>query len=279
MIRVKRSATPKTLIGNDSAGGIECADATKFFKKKANSSAKYEFKAYKEKTVKEALERMFGKKCAYCESRYDAVEPMEVEHFRPKGGYESGNKLKTPGYYWLAAEWKNLLPSCIDCNRKRTQPFVDAPPHMSGKANKFPIADEKKRAGRPGQETREERLLLDPCTDRPEEHLVFNGDGTVDPVSDEKGRLDSLGKTSIEVFGLDRQGLVEGRKRMLVFLELALSSVEDLAFLVEKDPGNPRWEEKLAQARRRLEDFTAPDHEYAQFCRQVIDRFERGLTT
>ena len=43
-----------------------------------------------------------------------------MEHYRPKArvSTEQGDK---PGYYWLAARWENLLPSCTDCNSPRKQ--------------------------------------------------------------------------------------------------------------------------------------------------------------
>ena len=50
------------------------------------------------------------------------------------------------GYYWLAATWPNLLLSCADCNRPRTQDDCDGNARVIGKANFFPLVDETKRA-------------------------------------------------------------------------------------------------------------------------------------
>ncbi|MEF9674035.1 hypothetical protein QNM99_25505 [Pseudomonas sp. PCH446] len=44
---------------------------------------------------------------------------MDVEHYRPKGAVSED--ASHPGYWWVAMDWDNLLPSCIDCNRKRKQ--------------------------------------------------------------------------------------------------------------------------------------------------------------
>src|SRR5262249_38675962 len=80
---------------------------------------------------KDFLIRLFNGKCAYCESKFTVSQPGDVEHFRPKGRVVDDNfkpirvqhptkgEIEHPGYYWLAYEWKNLLPSCADCNRFR----------------------------------------------------------------------------------------------------------------------------------------------------------------
>src|SRR5689334_9016342 len=79
----------------------------------------YKFKVYAVKEVKDALIKIFHNKCAYCESKFLAVYPGDVEHFRPKGAviqkeldkktYKYKNKiLSENGYYWLAAKWENL---------------------------------------------------------------------------------------------------------------------------------------------------------------------------
>ena len=45
---------------------------------------KFSFKAYKDTSVKQALEKLFKGKCAYCESRYINIHPVDIEHWRPK---------------------------------------------------------------------------------------------------------------------------------------------------------------------------------------------------
>eukprot|EP01034_Spumella_vulgaris_P009128 gene9128-11597_t len=79
----------------------------------------FEFAAYKHEEVKRRLDALFHGKCAYCETFYSASAPVDVEHYRPKGAVSENPNH--PGYWWLAMSWDNLLPSCIDCNRKRNQ--------------------------------------------------------------------------------------------------------------------------------------------------------------
>jgi uncharacterized protein (TIGR02646 family) len=274
MIGVGRAPVPRCLDGPDSHGGKERQRAVAFYEDQANKRAKFSFKSYKRKDVIAALEAMFGGKCAYCEGYYDKSEPVDVEHFRPKAGFVCGERLEIPGYYWLAAEWSNLLPSCIDCNRGRTQEFARVPAHVSGKANKFPIADEARRAHGPGEERYEKPLLLNPCEEDPEAHLLFTDDGHVDPARDRRGRQSRKGKASIEVFGLDRDPLVRARKRVLKKLAAAIRHLEVLARQLEKHPGDSELEKALDDASYELAEFTWPEAEFAQMSRRVVQSFE-----
>ena len=65
--------------------------------------------SYKEKDIKETLEKIHYNKCVYCEVW---VEEYHIEHFRPKSIY-----------YWLAYSWDNLLLACPTCNRSKLDQF------------------------------------------------------------------------------------------------------------------------------------------------------------
>jgi uncharacterized protein (TIGR02646 family) len=277
MIHVDRCPPPQILAGPTSAGRRERKASIEYYRKVANKRGKFPFKAYKNKEVADALRSMFGGKCAYCEGIYDQFHPTDIEHYRPKSGYANGKKLEVPGYYWLAADWNNLLPSCIDCNRARYQEFADAPAHVSGKANKFPLADEGKRARGPGRERHERPLLLDPCRDDPEKHLVFDEVGHVDPARDRRGRLSPMGVASIEVYGLDRDAKVRARQRVMKFLSVSMRHIEDLMVLLDRHPDDAGIEQCLREEYLHMREFMAPSSEFALMCRQAIERFEQGL--
>jgi len=171
---------------------------------------------YKEQkhSVYMALRGPFYGKCAYCEGFLAADQPGDIEHYRPKkrvtiNNYsmesitfgEGGTIKPHPGYYWLAYDWQNLLPSCIDCNRPNE---TKIPGKHMGKRNYFPVRDF--RAVRPGEETQEEPLLLNPVIQNPDNHLSIDSTGVFESLSDE-------GKECIEVFCLnDREALVDARK-------------------------------------------------------------------
>lgn len=148
------------------------------------------FKTYRKNSVKTQLYALFHGKCAYCETFYPAVAPVDVEHYRPKGGV--GEDAVHPGYWWLAMDWENLLPSCIHCNRlnEHVTPvlstqlvelradgagFSKQRRVTTGKGNHFPILG--RRATPSSRDFSAEcALLLDPCRDNPKEHLTFHVD-------------------------------------------------------------------------------------------------------
>ncbi len=204
------------------------------------------FAAYGDDSVKAGLHALFNGKCAYCESFYDATAPVDVEHFRPKG--RVAEDAKHPGYWWLAADWDNLLPSCIDCNRRRRQRLAgpDGTPmaESAGKMDQFPVdgvhlADHKADIGT------ERPLLIDPCRDDPARHLTFRVDP--DPLlalvlPQDPADVPQRGAASIRVHGLNRLALVQERTRLLRRLELlreVLARLDEAAALIEAsgDPG------------------------------------------
>ncbi|MDK1494288.1 hypothetical protein QN219_30475 [Sinorhizobium sp. 7-81] len=190
MRRVERSQStePSILHKPDKAGKTEL-DRVIEHMNGPDAAKAFDFARYKESAVKLELERLFHGKCAYCESFYGSTQPVDVEHYRPKGEVEGvpGHR----GYYWLAMDWNNLLPSCIDCNRRREQKApsaligsivkllssgeFDRTRKMSlGKSSAFPLAAEAGRAHGPGDSLLgEQRLLLDPTRDDPRKHITF----------------------------------------------------------------------------------------------------------
>lgn len=219
----------------------------------------FEFRRYKEDDVKAALEVLFARKCAYCESAYDIVQPVDVEHFRPKGSVAENEGHD--GYWWLAMDWNNLLPSCIDCNRRRTQvryqtdisaigatvTLPQATSDLSGKQDSFPVQDEASRWTTPAAQAAdadgdEGRLLIDPTRDDPCEHIAFwiepsNLLGLVYPKHGNGRRSNQAsrkGATSIATFGLNRTGLVQARTRLLRDLEFLYRMSLSLGQIVEE---------------------------------------------
>ncbi|HEX3125774.1 MAG TPA: hypothetical protein VH394_00440 [Thermoanaerobaculia bacterium] len=158
----------------------------------------YEFRAELWKELKLHLFDLFEGKCAYCEACVQDVAFGEVEHYRPKRQVEECPDH--PGYYWLAYDLTNLLPSCQLCNG------------YPAKMNHFPVRD-KAWARRREEMEREKPLLLNPYLHNPREHLRFrplreNSDRL--PLSQVEGRTEE-GKTSVEVLRLNRPNLASAR--------------------------------------------------------------------
>ena len=154
----------------------------------------------------------FHGKCAYCESKIFANQHCDIDHFRPKAGLKDettgqsitiqidGNRQDHPGYYWLAYDWKNLLPSCELCNRRSSK--HGSPP--TGKGNYFPVNGT--HAINPGDEVNEDPLLIHPVFEDPEDHLEVNESGIFYAKNGSP-----KGETCIRIFGLNDRNLPDER--------------------------------------------------------------------
>lgn len=289
MIPLTRPPEPASLSSPSCLRERDALTAFYALSEHASSSWTGTFNAYKGDDVRSSLTDVFAGKCAYCESYYGATQPLDVEHFRPKGQVvrerEVDGKLvrrmEAPGYWWLASDWGNLLPSCSDCNRPRRQELPLGQRATAGKANQFPVADETRRAARPGEEATEPRLLLHPYLDQPMEHLRFveapgtMRDGEVEPRRRGRRRApDPMGKASIEVYALQRRGLVAARAARLALVRTHLRRVEwvleDIADQGLTDKLRARFSTELAD----LDALCAPTAPYSAMCRQVVDEFK-----
>jgi len=261
MIKVDRSRVrPPSILAIDpnSPGQRELAEARAFFRRplSVRRQERFHFKVYMHREVRDALMELFHGKCAYCESKIAATQTGDIEHFRPKGSVvESPDH---PGYWWLANIWENILISCMACGRSQVQEGVNG-----GKANRFPLEDERMRAFKEGEETRERPLLINPCEDTPEEHLVFNDDGTV--VSETL-----RGKTTITVLGLNRKMLIDERAGAARDVHRLIASLRSMEHSLIDSPADAstgtRFRELIDELRENAEPWT----EYTALRRQII---------
>lgn len=181
------------------------------------------------------LANIFHGKCAYCERRLSGTSG-DAEHFRPKGKVERwdadrreqvkceithpGTGVKViiphPGYFWLAYDWRNLVPACEFCNSgsgKGAQFYIDdchivltrltkkelaTLPQQPRESEKWPsyyyltpaLLDE-----------REKPLLLNPLNPRsdrdPRKHIAFGVRGIEAAIDNSR-----IGLTTIKTFRL-----------------------------------------------------------------------------
>lgn len=219
-----------------------------------------DFKAYRHDAIKDALNEIFDGHCAYCESRYAHVVKMDVEHYRPKGAVvEDDGTKKKPGYYWLAATWENLLPSCNLCNRANTQDLAQADGSIisqtRGKANFFPLFPGTVRAIKKGDEQHEDPLLLDPCNPDhdPGKHLLFRSDGLVEPRNSIEEQARPRGMATIEVCALHRATLVEARRVEAVRIRDAMAGILRAECRCLRAPTDEIAKDELADEENELE--------------------------
>ena len=158
-----------------------------------------------------ALRELFNGKCAYCESEISlSIVSGEIDNFRPKNGARGFDKdFSRDHYWWLTYEWKNLYYCCPHCNRY--------------KSTWFPVEGSRAPIEMPYFETVsfEKAILLDPCTDKPEEHFIYSRFGEIEYLSD-KGRV------TIDFLKLNRSELVFSRKQAVDELETQWRSLQAL---------------------------------------------------
>ncbi|WP_227106948.1 HNH endonuclease family protein [Chromobacterium rhizoryzae] len=179
---------PPSLTVPSGAVSTEKVSATAYYGGRVPWNATYTsfpFKHYKGRDVKAALRQLAGGNCAYCESKIGAVGAREVEHYRPKGGIEG--VATHPGYWWLAHNWDNLLPTCRDCNKSLRQHIVTpgmtktavealiskTPKDNYGKATQFNILGTR-AINDTCSLVVEDPLLIDPCRRDPANELCWD---------------------------------------------------------------------------------------------------------
>lgn len=217
----------------------------------------------------------FWNKCAYCE-RNIRNQYGDIEHYRPKGRVtDVNNKLikrivglnkeEHPGYYWLAYEFTNLLPSCITCNRP-TNIINGAKKKQIGKWDKFPVKDI--RAWEVGTEGNEEPLLINPLVDDPSEHFVY------DTTKGIIGWKTKEGEMTVKILGLNEHDLPERRVERY---ELIKTKVAEYIEECKKDPNSHDAQENEKLLRKIKKGYG----EFSTFAmcaiKDTIDNYEQAI--
>jgi uncharacterized protein (TIGR02646 family) len=246
MIFIKRSAEPEILF---QPGQAKAKALCKEYDQ-GNRSFDFDNAVYGHHTVKQALILMQHGKCCYCESKILHTGPGDVEHYRPKAGYQQNSKdaMQKPGYYWLAYSWDNLLLSCERCNR-----------HY--KKNLFPLLHSEKRAKSHIDDVCiETPLLINPTLMEPKNHIGFR-DEIPYPIDDS-----IYGKTTIEALGLNREVLNEVRRTKLE----ELKNLVDLIKLSESRPNQEDLKQLADKAYHKLQKDISPNAEYSAMASAIL---------
>lgn len=227
---------------------------------------------FKERVWKELkewlLENVFFGHCAYCESVVDDTSWGAADHYRPKGRVTvlvgerrqvvfSGDQPH-PGYYWLAYDWRNLVPSCDKCNTE-------------GKRDQFPVAGERATSHLDFRDVEEldsteKPLLLHPYFTNPRNHLRFEAHGIV-AVRDNS----ECGEATVEVCDLRRSRLRDARR---VSQENAWNAFV-LAFAI----GPERLRECMSGFQTGLREHSTACLDYIELKRRLNDMAISGSWT
>lgn len=288
MIFIDRSkvAEPSILSDPQKKGPQETSQAIAYYSSGTQVTKAFDYTVYRDQEVKEALIQLFDSKCAYCDSTFLHVYSGDVEHFRPKGEIDEAVPDTKPGYYWLAADWNNLLLSCRNCNQKLKHLLHGEKEKITmGKMNQFPLSDISKyvrKHNHPNGIKDEEnyRLLLNPCVDNPEKHLEYDTNtAVIKPKKDVHGKLSIKGKTSINVYVLQRVPLVLSREKVLIDIQAQIQRVKEALAHYNHYYDNPDttkkfyFEKILKRELIRLKDFMNPTEQYVGMAKQLVGDF------
>jgi 5-methylcytosine-specific restriction endonuclease McrA len=230
-------STPSVRVGNEKAAAVLYYGARNPWQ---SSHKSYAFNEYRDVDVKGALWKLAGGNCAYCENKIYGNGSREVEHYRPKGGIDGLSSH--PGYWWLAHEWENLLPTCRDCNKSLKQHIVT--PIMTraevedllsvkaktlyGKGTQFAIRGTR-AVGNSCVLTAEDPLLIDPCMKDPALELSWDFSNELSLLKARAGMhgISPYGDYTINTCALNRAGLVLDRISVLNVLRRHRISITD----------------------------------------------------
>lgn len=228
---------PPVLADENEKGRKEYREAIEFYADEKNLGEPFKFTAYTDSTVKDALIKLFEGRCAYCECVVTVAYFGDIEHFRPKGEVvtiDKNGKRQTikPGYYWLAADWNNLLLSCKHCNSPKEQTLPNGEKKVQGKHNFFPLADDKKRLKKHTDDLKKEealRLLINPCNDPDTEtYFKFDDEGVIIPVAENTVLQKQKAQTSIDIYALQRVELVLARQAKVTDTKEVIADIQDV---------------------------------------------------
>lgn len=247
----------------------------------------YSFKAYRSRNIKAALRQLAGGNCAYCESKIGGVGARQVEHYRPKGSVEGDPNHS--GYWWLALDWDNLLPTCRDCNQSLRQHIVTEdmtreeveelnskdPTHSFGKASQFDIRGTRAVCATCNLDD-EDPLLINPCQMDPASHLDWHLSSQL-PVISPREQDDGpsvYGEYTIRTCALNRAELVLDRIPIRRQMRAIRTRVIDM---LECWDGDAAILEHLIAEIENLQDFVHPEQTYTGMAAAFIDTFSHEI--
>ena len=215
----------------------------------------FDNKIYGATSVKNALIKAQHKKCCFCEASVRAVSYGDVEHFRPKGGWQQkpGDPLTQPGYYWLAYDWSNLLLSCQLCNQRH-------------KKNLFPLDNPAHRARSHDDDIQlEVPKFVNPSAEEPSDYIGFRKEYAITIDGND------YGTTTIESLGLNRTDLVELRREVLAPIVALEQSTQVLIEEANSDDSpSAALTNLIAKNQQVLADARKPTAQFSSMVKHAI---------
>jgi hypothetical protein len=309
MIRVEKSPEPLSLVAarktmegylekavNDGVPIVVLKGKEKKAAKNSTSVTTLEIalddELYKPPEAKARLILDHHGKCAYCETRFMDTAGGDVEHFRPKGGYQEYDpsvrdlgKRELQGYFWLAYRWENHLWSCKECNETfkasyfglmpdltpfETASYDRQDPNFIAKLNNWLDQSVRRLKWGDAAGTVELPVLLNPGDANdvdPRLHINYDPwtGHAIGGQLDDTGQMMSnshRGSATIAYLGLNRPSLVFTRSRHLLMLRgVFVEMTRDLTLVVQflEWQRGPDWSDEAHKSRHVQRQVTTPD--------------------
>ena len=107
MRNVTRLGKPRSLVRNAARWTRELLEEIAGAASEGRKPQRKFVERYNKADVKNALAKMYGNRCCYCEAHVAVVSKGHIEHRKPKAAHR---------FPELAFEWKNLHLGCPNCN-------------------------------------------------------------------------------------------------------------------------------------------------------------------
>jgi len=141
----------------------------------------YEFNEGLWKKLRVHLVWLFHNKCAYCQIYLgNDVRVSQIEHYRPKSAVDG--EPNHPGYWWLAYEPTNYLPSCTICNgyvKGNQFPMMEGSQYIS--IITADLQNESAPVDLYQDLAAEQPVIINPFQDDPDDYLDFLPVGKCSP--------------------------------------------------------------------------------------------------
>ena len=230
--------------------------ATEYIDKSSLYKCKYQKDNNKFYPVKDALNKIYKNKCAYCETQINRTS-TNIEHYRPKSLY-----------YFLAYSWDNLLPICNMCNSK--------------KSNRFELEDETKRIKSTIKSLKELQYIsklynhiekpkfIHPAIDNYQHLFRFNTRGEIVVYT---SIVDSHRMSyTIENSDLNHHNLLKRRAKVLQDFITIRDELFYLFYLAKKHKDKEELDEFKKRTNEKIKSFFNDENEFLAVRKFIIER-------
>ncbi len=189
MIKIDKGQKPSIFDSDDFQLAIEKLEAFYNLGNRAQDRYDFPFNSKLDRVLKPIFHEIFHGKCGYCEVKIDSEDLGVIDRFRPYSGVRDLNEYFEDLYWWLVFDWDNLIYSCKECNQYKANYFPVIGPRLKSKTDNI---------------FREKKLLLNPCIDELQSHLISDSYGALIGITEE-------GAQTIELLRLNRKSLLTQR--------------------------------------------------------------------